>query len=189
MKHHHCHERESKHHEQHQNGQRKRISWKLITSAVIALGLVVTVIAVNVNEQKDSSATSLATERGELSVAEQLFDFGTVSMAAGKISREFTVTNASAFPATVKQLSTSCMCTSAELAYQGKTEGPFGMPGHGIIPKINTSIKPASEAIVKVTFDPAAHGPSGVGAIARDVYLDQEGGKRLTLKIKAFVTP
>lgn len=126
---------------------------------------------------------------GGLTASEESYDFGSISMAKGKVSHTFSVKNTADEPIVIAKLSTSCMCTTATLAVNGTRKGPFGMPGHGIIPNINQSINPGKEAQVEVVFDPAAHGPSGVGRIDRLVYLESESGSKFQLGIRATVTP
>ena len=162
------------------------IPW-VITGIIIIVVVVLSAASAKQNKNTNSAAT--AGEAGELTAEELSFDFGKISMANGKVSREIKIKNNSDFEATVTRLSTSCMCTTAELSYQGKRDGPFGMPGHGFIPSIKTEIQSGDEATLKVVFDPAARGPAGVGTIKREIYLEQEGGKRLTINFSAFVTP
>ncbi len=127
---------------------------------------------------------------GELAVEEASFDFGDVSMAKGKVRHTFTVTNASAVPITVEKVYTSCMCTEAKFTKQaGKPRGPFGMPGHGFIPKINETLAPGEEAQIEAIFDPAAHGPAGVGPVERVVYVESANAPTAELTFSAVVTP
>ncbi len=81
------------------------------------------------------------------------------------------------------------MCTKASLTQGDIRVGPFGMPSHGGIVPITVEIASGAEAIVEAVFDPAAHGPAGVGPISRDVYLETSDGGKLTLSFKANVTP
>lgn len=168
------------------HNQKNYAPWVIIGIAAIA---VVAVVAVGASQDKNANQTPIIQAASALTAEESSFDFGRISMANGKVSREIKIKNTNTVPVTATRLSTSCMCTTAELSYQGKREGPFGMPGHGFIPSIETTIQPGDEATIKVTFDPAAHGPAGVGAIKREVFLEQEGSKRLTLNFSAFVTP
>ena len=89
----------------------------------------------------------------------------------------------------VSKLYTSCMCTSASLITSDGRRGPFSMPGHSSIPVIDVPLKAGEEAEIEVVYDPAAHGPAGVGRIERDVILENDAGAPLTLKIAANVTP
>lgn len=120
---------------------------------------------------------------------ETRFDFGTISMAKGKVSRVFKVRNSGNDPIVVSKLYTSCMCTVATLNVGGRKVGPFGMAGHGFIPTINETVAPRAEAAVEVVFDPAAHGPAGIGRIERVVYVENNGASPLQLSFAATVTP
>ena len=126
---------------------------------------------------------------GQLTVGEAFYDFGSVSMAKGLVARKFTLTNAGLAPAAVIKMYTSCMCTKAKLTSGGKTWGPFGMLGHTAIPDLAVQIDPGQTAEVEVIFDPAAHGPAGVGTIERQVTIEQNGQSPLQLSFKAVVIP
>jgi hypothetical protein len=126
---------------------------------------------------------------GKISVSEDSFDFGKISMAAGKVSRSFAIKNESEGSLTISKMYTSCMCTTATLISSGKRIGPLGMPGHGFIPPVNKEIGPGEEVSVEVVFDPAAHGPAGIGRVERLVYLENSTGKTVELKIAASVIP
>ncbi|OHA14019.1 MAG: hypothetical protein A3G49_06170 [Candidatus Sungbacteria bacterium RIFCSPLOWO2_12_FULL_41_11] len=123
-----------------------------------------------------------------LGAEESDFDFGQVSMASGKVSHLFKIKNTGGQDLAINKMYTSCMCTIATLISGGKKFGPFGMAGHGFIPKINASVVSGSEADVEVVFDPAAHGPAGVGLIQRVIYLETSAGEK-QFGIKAVVIP
>ena len=81
------------------------------------------------------------------------------------------------------------MCTSAILRTASKNLGPFGMPGHGLVPSLGMIINPDEEFQVETIFNPAAHGPAGVGPIERSVIIESDGFAPTELSIKALVTP
>lgn len=136
------------------------------------------------------SNTISAKSNGTLTVEEaNKYDFGTISMAAGKVKHQFKIKNTSNEAVVVNKMYTSCMCTTAELTAGGKQFGPFGMPGHGAVPKIQVVVTPNEEAIVEVVFDPAAHGPAGVGRIQRVITLENNAGQPIELQFAAMVTP
>ncbi len=126
---------------------------------------------------------------GALVAESASYDFGSISMAAGKVKKVFTVKNTAAESITISKLYTSCMCTTASLQTAGGSFGPFGMPGHGFIPGIKATIAPGETAQVEVVFDPAAHGPAGVGRIDRLISLESPGAAPLQLAVSATVTP
>ena len=82
------------------------------------------------------------------------------------------------------------MCTSAfNVEPNGSLKGPFKMPGMGYVPPANETIKAGESRVVRVVYDPNAHGPAGVGRIDRFVTLTDANGGTLQLEIKALVTP
>lgn len=126
---------------------------------------------------------------GAIEIPEKTFDFGRISMTEGNVSHSFTIKNTGNEPVTINKMYTSCMCTTAVLKMNGKTFGPYGMPGHGFIPKINQEFGSGEEAIVEVTFDPAAHGPAGLGLIQRAIILENNTGELFQLSFTADVMP
>ena len=111
-------------------------------------------------------------------------------MKNGNVTKEFTVTNPTNQDITVSTMLTSCMCTTAFIVKpDGSTKGPFGMAGMGYVPPANEIIKAEESRVIRVVYDPNAHGPAGVGRIDRFVMLTDSEGGTLELEIKALVTP
>ena len=156
-----------------------------ITIAIAVLGGIIW--TARPNPGNNTASVPLSSIKA-LKAEETNFDFGQISMAAGKVKHVFKIENTGGGPVTVEKMYTSCMCTEALLMTNGKQFGPYGMPGHGFAPKINATINPGEEATVEVVFDPAAHGPAGVGPIERAVYLETPTGTE-ELRIKAVVKP
>lgn len=158
-----------------------------ITIAVIAL---VVIIWIARPDSQTNNTTSISpNSAGSLSAEEKSFDFGAISMASGKVRRSFKIKNTGVEPVVIEKIYTSCMCTAALLMMNGREFGPYGMPGHGFIPGINEKMESGGEAIIEVIFDPAAHGPAGVGPIQRIVIIENDTGQPLELGFSAFVTP
>ncbi|MBI4294305.1 MAG: DUF1573 domain-containing protein [Betaproteobacteria bacterium] len=126
---------------------------------------------------------------GAFTVSETKYDFGKISMAAGKVTHRYRIANAGADPIVIRKLYTSCMCTTAALVKGVRKFDPYGMPGHGAIPTLNESLAPKEVALIEVVFDPAAHGPAGVGPIERVVTVENSSGQPLELAFSAVVTP
>jgi len=167
---------------------------KQIKNIVILLGIIAVVITGLVwltNGSKKSPTAAIGGEvGGVLTLGESKYDFGTVSMAKGKVSKEFALENKSDKNVQIDQVFTSCMCTEAELKVGNKTAGPFGMQGHGITRGADLVVKSGETLIVKAIFDPAAHGPSGVGPIERQVVINTGDSQNpVVLDFKAVVTP
>jgi len=126
---------------------------------------------------------------GALSAREANFSFGSISMAAGKVSHRYWISNTGSRPIVLNKMYTSCMCTTAALVKGMRKFAPVGMPGHTPIPALNEMMAPNEQAMVEVVFDPAAHGPAGIGRIERVVTIENNAGQPLELAFSANVTP
>ncbi len=128
--------------------------------------------------------------KSALTSPETFYDFGTISMKNWNVTKEFTVTNPTDDDITISTVLTSCMCTTAFIVKpDGTAKGPFSMAGMGYVPPANETIKPGESRVVRVVYDPNAHGPAGVGQIDRFVMLTDASGGTLQFEIKALVTP
>ncbi|MEK7515768.1 MAG: DUF1573 domain-containing protein [Patescibacteria group bacterium] len=128
--------------------------------------------------------------KSSLVAPEVFYDFGTISMKNWNVTKEFEVTNPTDRDITVSTVLTSCMCTTAFIVGPGgNVKGPFGMSGMGYVPPANEIIKAGESRIIRVVYDPNAHGPAGVGQIDRFVTLTDSDGGTLQFEIKALVTP
>lgn len=167
------------------NTQLRNIILAIIGTAVIVGGIVW------ISLSGSSTAAVPEWSASALEVQESFYDFGTISMAAGKVSHAFAVKNTGTEPVNIMKLFTSCMCTVVELDHNNRMIGPFGMQGHGVIPKISELLLPGESAQVIATFDPAAHGPSGTGLIRRIVTVEtnSQTKPKLEISFSANVTP
>ncbi|MBI5742701.1 MAG: DUF1573 domain-containing protein [Candidatus Niyogibacteria bacterium] len=158
----------------------------LLFGAVLALGM----LGGPRSDAKRAATPGLSASA--LSAEETLFDFGTIAMGNGKVEHEFILKNDGKEALTVTSVLTSCMCTNAFLTDdRGKSYGPFGMSGHGgATGEANINVAPGASVKLRAVFDPAAHGPAGVGVIQRSIYLETSSAKspRMELKFHAVVT-
>lgn len=137
----------------------------------------------------ESGSTVSARSTAKLTALATKFSFGSVSMAAGKVTHGYWIRNTGAEPVLIHKMYTSCMCTTAALVKGGKKSDAYGMPGHGPIPILNQPMSPGEEAMIEVVFDPAAHGPAGIGPIERVITIENSAGRPLELAFAANVTP
>jgi len=164
----------------------KEIYLGLFFAAIILAGIV---WLARTTSEKNKISNQNQIKSSTLLLAESFYDFGTISMAAGKVSHKFNIENAGDESLKLKKMYTSCMCTQAFFKTDRSRRGPFGMPGHGVVPSLNETLEANQDAEIEVIFDPAAHGPSGVGPISRIVYLEDESGQVSQIRISAVVTP
>ena len=139
--------------------------------------------------QKKDDAPKVVKGTGTLAALEMQYDFGAISMKKGNVKHSFKVKNTGNAPISIDKMYTSCMCTTAFLFQGDKKFGPFGMPGHAAVPRINAVLEPGEEVSVDTVFDPNAHGPAGVGKIERVVVLENSAGEPVELGFSAYVTP
>ncbi|MBI3305558.1 DUF1573 domain-containing protein [Candidatus Nomurabacteria bacterium] len=164
----------------------------IISLIVIVIGIASLVWWSKYTEKEELSAKSHpARIEGIFAPTETFYDFGTISMKNGNVSKVFSVNNSSNENIKISSLSTSCMCTNAYIVRaDGTKKGPFGMPGHGGgATRANEIVKAGGSLSIEVVYDPNAHGPAGVGMINRFIYLEDESGNRLQFEVKANVTP
>ncbi|MEK9175760.1 MAG: DUF1573 domain-containing protein [Patescibacteria group bacterium] len=163
----------------------------IIISVFVVLALLVALAWMG---YKNTSSALLSQDsnsaKSQLTASEILHDFGTISMANGKVDTTFKITNPTSKGIVLSSIVTSCMCTNAYIVKNGRERGPFGMSGHGgLVPSADETIKTGESLDIKVVYDPNAHGPAGVGSIDRIVELTDADGGMLHLEIKASVTP
>jgi hypothetical protein len=128
---------------------------------------------------------------GRLVAEASMHDFGTIEMTDGDVMKDYKVRNAGTEPVTITMVYTSCMCTTANVVdASGRTYRGYGMPGHGPVSKADITVAPGETAIVEAVFDPAAHGPSGIGLADRTIYLETNSAETpiLELAFRAMVT-
>jgi len=155
---------------------------------ILFLGIVMLVVA-NVGDGSSNPTTYSASS---LVASENSFDFNTILMGDGIVSHEFEVVNIGDEPIEIGKVYTSCACTTAYIIDgSGKKYGKFGMPGHsGLRAVANAEVQPGESIIVEAVYDPAFHGPSGVGLAERSIYIETNSAKspKLELKFQATVT-
>ncbi len=163
-------------------------------SAVMALAVVVLLSGMVWLSYSRASGVRQSPRQGAAEVSRLLvaqasfYDFGAISIADGLVRYVFRLKNSSSDPITISKVYTSCMCTTASLIQNGKKSGPFGMPGHGIVPRASIVVPAGEEFEVEAVFDPAAHGPAGVGPVERSIYLESSDGM-VELQFNALVKP
>ncbi len=133
----------------------------LIFTALIIVGAILF-------SQNSSSKTNLQKTAGaSVQTLETSFDFKDIPYGGGKAKHSFKVKNIGSKDLTVANLSTSCMCTDVYLQTKNGHGPEFGMKGMANASSWTGILKPNEEGQVIAVFDPAFHGPSGVGPISR----------------------
>lgn len=164
-----------------------------IKTIIMSLILFIAVIGALVWFKSDKPQTAAIDNTivgGTLTAKETNYDFGNVGIKNGLVNHEYILENISGKIVKIGEVSTSCMCTSAQIKIGDNIYGPFGMPGHGGgFTKAGIIVNPGEKIIVKATFDPAAHGPAGIGEIEREIFINTGSEQPLILEFKVNVTP
>lgn len=169
----------------------KKIS-SIILTVVIIIVLAGVVVLISRNKAADGLSANVLTPldvNAKLTGSESDYDFGDVSMSKGLVEHDFVLTNSSSEALDIEEVWTSCMCTEVLLQVGDKEVGPFGMPGHGVQKSAGLSVQPGETLLVKTEFDPAAHGPAGIGPVKRNIYLKVGEVGQVVLGFTATVTP
>ena len=161
----------------------------IIGMVVVVLSLGGLIVAAKPGPAAKAPQRIEAQPQSDLNAEQPGVDFGSISMAAGKVSHRYKIKNPGAVPVVIRKISTSCMCTTAQLVKGGKKLAIYGMPGHGYVPNLDEPIAPGEQALVEVVFDPAAHGPAGIGRVERFVTIYTGAAQPLELSFNALVTP
>src|SRR3990172_3572332 len=132
---------------------------------------------------EDENVQVAGVQVNNIEVEEDYYNLGNVSIKGGIKTLEYKVKNTEDTSLKLKKIATSCMCTKAKVKVGDKETKFFGMEGHGDKnPPVNLEIGSNMEVLVTVEFDPAAHGPQGVGPFDRIIWLtfsDPAGVKEL----------
>ena len=113
-----------------------------------------------------------------MSVDSNRYDWGTIDLNGGIVSKSFAIEKKGLTPLKLYDVKTSCVCTTAQLRTASQTSPRFKM--HEKSSSV-FEVKPGETAELLVEFDPAFHGPSGVGPITRTITMNTNDVKNPVL--------
>ena len=117
------------------------------------------------------------------------YDAGDISMANGPVNRTYEIKNTGDGDLKIKDIKTSCMCTTAVLRVDEIKSPTFAM--HDDSSFWSQKIAAGETGFLDVSFDPAFHGPEGVGQAIRVVYFSTNDpeNEKAEVKLMANVAP
>lgn len=127
----------------------------------------------------ETSATITASQNAKAAIDQKIYDWGTINMNNGNVNKTFIIKNAGTDVLKLTKVKTSCHCTKAQVTINGKTSPSFGM--NTVSPWVG-EVAPGNEAQLNIVFDPAYHGPNGVGPITRYISVDTNDPNNSTLE-------
>lgn len=134
-------------------------------TAVILIGGIFLASKSGSGGEVKSSATSMDSNT-KAQVEETSYDWGEIGINDGNVEKVFKIKNTGSATLKLSNVLTSCMCTTAQLSLDGDTSPIFGMHSKS---NYVLEVPSGKTAELKVIFDPAYHGPSGIGPITRQV--------------------
>lgn len=127
-----------------------------------------------------------SSQNAKAGVDQKTFDWGNIPYSGGNATRIFTIKNTGTDDLKLTNIKTSCDCTKAQVAIEGKVSPYFSM--HSTSSWVG-QVPPGKQAELTVIFDPAFHGPTGVGPIERLISVDTNDlqNPRLEFSLKGVV--
>lgn len=116
-----------------------------------------------------TSATITVSQNAKATVGQKNYDWGQINMKDGNVSKTFAIKNTGTDTLKLTNIKTSCHCTKAQVKINNTSSPFFGMNN---VSSWIGEVVPGQEAQLEVVFDPAYHGPQGVGPINRLVAVE-----------------
>jgi archaellum component FlaG (FlaF/FlaG flagellin family) len=135
-----------------------------------------------------STASSVSTSTNAKATAStKEFDWGNIPYAGGLATKSFVIKNTGSDILKLTNIKTSCHCTKANVTIDGKDSPYFGMSGFS---SWIGEIQPGKEATLNVVFDPAFHGPQGIGPVQRYISIETNDAsqKKIVFTLTGNVT-
>ena len=134
---------------------------------VLTIGIIGMAIFISGSSPSAIKATISKTEGAKIYVDHSYRKVGDIGYSNGILYHRFPVKNEGNKDLEIANMTTSCMCTEVFLKKDGQ-EGPkFGMKGMTAPSAWKGVLKPGQSAEIIAAFDPAYHGPQGIGEVSR----------------------
>lgn len=147
--------------------QKIKIKIGIMLAALFVISGVVFITTRDYSQENQNEDQNTVGGAPRLEINPKEYDAGAISMAAGKIIHPYEIRNTGTGDLELSNFKTSCMCTTARLKVSGQESPEFGM--HNNFKFWAQKIAPGETGLIEVTFDPAFHGPQGLGPVVRAV--------------------
>lgn len=154
-----------------------------MSEKTIILGVMVATVLIIVGggwmSGRSGSVSGVSVEDDAKAQVEELaYDWGEIPIDGGRVEKVFDIKNEGSGTLKLYNVKTSCMCTTAQLIMGERRSPEFGMHSRS---SYKLEVSPGETAQLKVVFDPAFHGPSGVGSIDRQIMVQTNDKNRQKL--------
>lgn len=145
----------------------------IVVVTVITLG-----VAIFFGTRLGTTVQVTADSQVAIEIESNRFDWGTIDINDGIVTKNFSIKNTGSSDLKLYNVKTSCMCTTAQLKTPQTISKKYQMHENSsdII-----EVRPGDMAELFVEFDPAFHGPSGVGPISRTITISTNETKNPSL--------
>lgn len=158
-------------------GETKFIIGAIVATVILVIGIAVLVTRNSPDVAGVGDRFVSDVEIKGLTATPENIDIGQVKYGGGIVTREYKIKNTTGNTIKLRKIVTSCMCTKARVKIGDKNTRFFSMEMNGDLnPLISYDLKAGETAKVEFNFDPAAHGPAGIGLIDRVVTLSFDTG-------------
>jgi archaellum component FlaG (FlaF/FlaG flagellin family) len=154
--------------------------------SIVAVSFIILAAGIFFVSRMEESPKVIASQDAKAKVEKKEYDWGEIKLNGGDVKKTFTIKNTGTDTLQLVNVKTSCMCTTARVKINGESSPFFGM--HAKSSWLG-EVAPGEKAELEVIFDPAYHGPSGVGPITREVVVETNDAKNkiITFKLEANV--
>lgn len=153
----------------------KKIIIGLIVLTLLILGGGIFVLS----STSATPAKITASQNAKAEILEKTFDWGNIPYSGGNATKTFVIKNTGSDILKLSGVKTSCTCTKAQITIDGKGSPYFNM--HSTSGWVG-EVAPGKEAQLLVIFDPAFHGPSGVGPVERLISVETNDVQNQTIE-------
>jgi len=163
--------------------KKKTTGFLVLTALAFLVGAIFLVSKNNNGEVASQSTTNM---NAKATAEETYHNWGEIGLNDGNVEKVFKIKNEGSEALRLYNVVTSCMCTTAQLILDDKSSPVFGMHSKS---DYTLEVPSGETAELKVIFDPAFHGPSGVGPISRQVKVEtnDQSSPELNFMLTAMV--
>lgn len=161
------------------NDRKLIIAFILITLLILGGGVYILSSTTN-------SPQIISSQNAKIEVDQKTYDWGQIAYGGGDVSKKFIIKNTGTDILKLTNIKTSCACTKAQVSIDGKVSPYFSMHTQsGWVGELASG----KSASLTVIFDPAFHGPTGVGPIERLISVETNdiANPKLEFSLKGVV--
>lgn len=158
----------------------------LIAIIIFSILLVVGAVVLLSGSQSGGKAQIEKVAGAKMEMTENTFDWGEIDYGGGLIIHSFKIKNSGEKDLEIGNVATSCMCTEAYFKGPAGISPKFGMKGMSRPSSYKVVLKPGEEGELVVEFDPAYHGPTGVGKMERLVSFETNDPQKPYMEVLLY---